>query len=712
MDKFFGIRSKYLISLLLVIITVAVYWPVLKYDFTNYDDDKYITDNPPVQAGLTLSSIIWAFTKIHESNWHPLTWLSHMLDAQVYGPNAMGHHLTNLLFHVANVLLLYIVFMLMTGCVWKSGFVASLFAIHPLHVESVAWIAERKDVLSTFFWLLTMLAYIRYASCRRIGRYIPIVVLFALGLMSKPMLVTLPFVLLLMDYWPLCRTTFSDGWGFCVHNGKDEATSLKRGVGDRRKFRHVRAKFSGNMSLVWEKTPLFLMTLASCIVTFYAQKTQGSVQSFEFYPLGVRIANSFAAYVGYIRKMFWPTDLACFYPHPGRDLPMWKPLWGIIVLAGVSYLVWRLASRRPYLAVGWLWYLGTLIPVIGFIQVGMQAMADRYTYIPLIGLFIIIAWGVPELIGCSGTSGKVEELEKARQTIIAFAACTAVAALMVGTWFQVGYWKNSITLFERALAVTENNDTAHNNLGIALAWQGHLHEAIPHYKRALEISPLYGDAHGNLANAYAQLEMYDDAIREYKEVLKLNPNDPRAYYNLGNVLAAQGKAKEALENYSRALGIKQDDAGAHLSIGKMLADQGKYEEALVEYRKAIELKPSFAEAHYNMGLALKRLGRLDEAIKAYREAVRFKPEYPEALNNLGNVLFLQRKYDEAIEEYKRAIKIRPDHAEAHHNLAAAYFYKGEYAKAWKEIHLCRKYGFNPVPALVNSLSQKMPDPGF
>ncbi|MCL6519685.1 MAG: tetratricopeptide repeat protein [Armatimonadetes bacterium] len=704
-------RSLYLVGLLLVIITVAVYWPVLRHDFTNYDDDKYVTDNPPVQAGLTAPSIVWAFTKIHESNWHPLTWLSHMLDAQLYGPNPMGHHLTNLVFHVANVVLLFSVLMLMTGCVWRSGFVAALFAIHPLHVESVAWIAERKDVLSTFFWLLTMLAYFRYASSPRLGTYLPVVILFALGLMSKPMLVTLPFVLLLMDYWPLGRTTFSSNLGLCVSGGvygTHKAGNLANGRKSGKGF----VRFSENMNLLREKTPLFLMTLVSCVITFYAQKKQGSVQTFEFYPFGVRIANAFAAYSSYIRKTLWPNDLACFYPHPGRDLAMWKVLWGFIVLASISYFVWRLASRRPYLVVGWLWYLGTLVPVIGLVQVGMQAMADRYTYIPLIGLFIAIAWGIPELTRRkSNSDGKEDGRQKVEATVFPFAACIAIVALMIGTWFQVGYWKNSITLFERALAVTENNDTAHNNLGIALAWQGRLEEAIPHYKRALEISPMYGDAHGNLANAYAQLGMYDDAIREYKEVLKLNPNDPRAYYNMGNVLAAQGKAKEALQNYSRALGIKQDDAGAHLSIGKMLADQGKYDEALAEYKKAIELKPSFAEAHYNMGLALKRLGRFDEAIKAYREAIRYKPEYPEALNNLGNVLLLQKKYDEAIKEYKRAIRIRPDHAEAHHNLAAAYFYKGEYAKAWEEIHLCKRYGFNPVPALLNSLSQKMPDPG-
>ena len=427
---------------LLIAVTLAAFWQVRDHEFVHYDDDKYVMENPHVPTGLTRESIKWAFTATHASNWHPLTWLSHMLDCQLYGLNPRGHHVSSLLFHAANTVLLFLVLRRMTGALWKSAFVAALFAIHPLHVESVAWVAERKDVLSTLFWMLTMLAYLRYVEKPTIQRYLPVLMLFALGLMAKPMLVTLPFVLLLMDYWPLGRL--------------DNGLSVTR---DRLK------RYWG---LVREKLPLFALTAISCVVTFLVQRHGGAMPDLEWLPLDVRIANALVSYAKYIGKMLLPRHLAVLYPYPSGTLPLWQLAGAVFLLMYVSVMVFRSRQRYPYLAVGWAWYVGTLVPTIGIVQVGKQALADRYTYVPLIGLFIIIAWGVPDLVArwCVVSSWR------RRRILLAVSATASILALMTCTWFQVGRWRDRISLYTHALRVTSNNATIHNNLGNALLAEG------------------------------------------------------------------------------------------------------------------------------------------------------------------------------------------------------------------------------------------------
>ena len=383
-NKPFILRRDVLVCLFLIITTFAVYWQVHNHDFINLDDDLYITENDQVQKGLSRESVVWAFTTTHAANWHPLTWLSHMVDFQLYGLNPKGHHLTNVFFHLLNTLLLFFVLQRMTGALWRSGFVAALFALHPLHVESVAWVAERKDVLSTLFWLLTIWAYTWYVERPRRTRYLLTLLTFTLGLMAKPMLVTLPFVLLLLDYWPLGR--FQVGQLDTALSAPGQASLSTRSV------------WSQTLRLIWEKAPFFALAAASSIVTFLVQKGGGAVRPWERFPITIRIANGLVSYVKYMGKMIWPSDLAVFYPHPGASLPIWQAVAAGLLLLSISIAAIRLAKNHPYLAVGWLWYLGTLVPIIGFVQVGGQALADRYTYVSLIGLFIIIAWGVSDIV--------------------------------------------------------------------------------------------------------------------------------------------------------------------------------------------------------------------------------------------------------------------------------------------------------------------------
>ena len=474
MDKSPHIKSSILVCLVLVVATGLAYWQVLHHDFVNFDDHYYVTENDRVQAGLTPEGFIWAFTTTDASNWHPLTWLSHMLDCELYGLNPGGHHLTNLLFHLASTLLLFIVFTRMTAALWRSALVAILFALHPLHVESVAWVAERKDVLSTLFWILTMWAYLHYVRHGGFKRYLLVLVAFTLGLMAKPMLVTLPFVLLLLDYWPLGRYQFGQ-------SGAASHTAMSASIVPRRSR-------SGALALVLEKTPLLALAAISSVVTYLVQQSGQAMQYMETLPLTVRIANALVSYVAYIGKTIWPANLAVFYPHPGYTLPMWQAAGAGLLLVFISIVTIRSMSRYPYLAVGWLWYLGTLVPVIGLVQVGEQAMADRYTYVPLIGLFIIAAWGLWDL-----------EKKWHRQKIVF--ALILLLPLTVCTWRQLHYWRDSISLWEHALAVTKKNALAHNNLGGAFEEEGNAEKAIANFYEALRHDPEYLIARNNLGLA-------------------------------------------------------------------------------------------------------------------------------------------------------------------------------------------------------------------
>ena len=525
--------------LALIAANLIVYASVWHHDFVNYDDDQYVSTNTVVLRGLTWHSASWAFTTGYAVNWHPLTWLSHMLDVQLYGLDPGPHHLTNLLFHIANTLLLFGLLRRMTGALGGSAFVAGLFAVHPLHVESVAWVAERKDVLSTLFWMLTLWAYVEYVRRPGLRRYWAVLLFFALGLMAKPMLVTLPFVLLLLDFWPLGRMGLgpnpADGWALS------------------------RDGWATTVRLVWEKLPLLALTVMSSIVTLVVHRRGGAVISLGATPLNLRVANALVSYVAYIGQMLWPARLAVLYPY-AQSLPGWWTAGAFLGLMAISVAVIRAGPRRPYLLVGWLWYLGTLVPVIGLIQVGDQARADRYTYIPLIGLFIVVAWGVPDLM----------VRWPFRRIALPAAAGLVSLACVIAARGQLRYWQDSTTLWTHALAVTTGNTIVHNNLGVVLADQGKLEEAIAHYSEALRIKADSADAHNNL----------------------------------GVALADQGKLEEAIAHYSEALRIQPDYADAHNNLGVALADQGKLDEAIAHFSEALRIKPDYIKARDNLRLTL------------------------------------------------------------------------------------------------------------
>jgi len=512
MDKALNKYYTLCICLVLIFATVEFYWQVSGHEFVSLDDRAYISENEHVTSGLTIDGIKWAFTTTTMGNWHPLTWLSLILDCHLFDSTAKACHTTNLILHIANTVLLFLVLKRTTGSVWASAFVSAFFALHPLHVESVAWASERKDVLSTFFWMLTMWAYIKYTERPGFVKYIPIVLFFILGLMAKPMLVTLPFVLLLLDYWPLGRLRLGQSIN---SNTPIPCEKNLQGV--------CRTAFR----LVVEKVPLFALSAASCVVTYFAQQSAGSVGRIS--PL-VRTANAVLAYSRYIWLTFWPAKLSVFYPYP-HGVPMIERIASAGFLLLISIIVILMLRRRPYLAVGWLWYLGTMVPVIGLVQVGGQAMADRYTYIPLTGLFIMIVYSALELI----------KGMRYRQVILLISGVTAVVILGICTWFQSGCWQNSITLYEHALAVTKNNYLAHNNLGSVLVEKGRSYEAIEHYKQALNIFPGYRDAAINLGVVLIRTGKTDEAIRHYRNFLEHNPQDYMIQEKLNDALLHRRK---------------------------------------------------------------------------------------------------------------------------------------------------------------------------
>jgi tetratricopeptide (TPR) repeat protein len=653
-------RWKIIACLFLVLATLTVYGDLRNHHFVNYDDGLFVTDNPTVQGGLTPYGLIGAFTSTCAGLWHPLTMLSHMLDCQLFGLHPGGHHLTSLLFHIANTLLLFLWLQRTTGALGPSFLVAALFALHPLHVESVAWVAERKDVLSTFFWLLTMWAYFWYAEAPGLGRYLLTLVCFILGLMAKPMLVTLPFVLLLLDYWPLHR------WGL----NRSAAVSPAKGPSmvspDRKTHQGVSSK-----RLAWEKAPLFALALLFSIVTFFAEKEIGAVTSLQDLAFTSRLANAMVAYVSYLGQMFWPAHLAVLYPLPRHNPPIWQALAAGLALAVLSLLALRQARRHPYLPVGWLWYLGTLLPVIGLVQVGGQAMADRYTYVPFIGLFIMVAYGMADL----GARWRVPRF------LLPVGAGVVLSAVMICTWVQVSYWRDSISLYEHTLKVTSSNPLIQSNLGFALAAQGKMDQALAHYAEALRLKPDLADTHNNLGMALAAQGKMDQAMAQYAEALRLKPGLAGAHNNLGLALAAQGKMDQAMAQYAEALRLQPDFAGAHNNLGLALAAQGKMDQAVAQYAEALRLQPDLAKVHNNLGLALAAQGKMDQAMAHYAEALRLKPDYAEAHNSLGLALAAQGKMDQAMAHYAEALRLKPDYAEVHNNLGLALAAQGKMDQA-------------------------------
>jgi protein O-mannosyl-transferase len=558
----------------LVAVTWVVFGQTLAHDFVNFDDHVYVYDNPLVVRGLSTEGIIGAFTHTHARNWHPLTTVSHMLDCQLFGLNAGHHHLTNVILHTISVLLLFLVLKQMTGGLWQSAFVAALFAIHPSHVESVAWIAERKDVLSAVFFMLTLAAYARYARAPSAPRYLLVALLFAFGLMSKPMLVTLPFVLLLLDYWPLGR----------IGDQKSEVRSQLR-------------------RLITQKIPLFALSALSCVATLLTQK-QGP-NAIDQLPFLWRLNNSFVSYVTYIWQMLWPARLAVFYPHPNDRLPLLEVTAAIAFLVGISLLVIYLRRTKPYLVTGWFWYLGMLVPVIGLVQVGEQAHADRYTYLPQIGLYIMIAWTVGDLL--------LESRPRVRSALVGVAAALAILSLGVRAFGQASYWKNSETLWNHTLTVTGENDVAHNNLGFLFLRRGELDKAISQFQAALNIQSRNTETHyslgaaliqNNLGNALARQHLWDKAIDHLQEAVRLRPDYADAYFNLGSVLFQQGRIDQAIAQWQKALAIRPTDAEAHRSVASALRKQGNVKEAIAEYEQALNVVPEDSVALNNLAWIL------------------------------------------------------------------------------------------------------------
>jgi len=591
-------RPSFLISLFLVLTIIAVYGQVKNFEFINFDDPIYVTENRYVQQGLTVETLLWSFTDATRKTnyWAPLTWLSILLDYELYGMNPGAFHLTNVFFHILNTLLLFVLLRSTTGAVWRSAFVAALFALHPLHVESVAWVTERKDVLSTFFWFLTLLSYGSYVRRPGVWRYFQTLFLFILGMMAKPMLVTLPFVLILLDYWPIGRFDMAAGF-------------------------HVWKKRF--LCLAWEKAPFFIVIAIVSVATFLTQQEAGAVKSLASIPLDTRVTNMLVAYVSYIGKMFWPTQLSYLYPHPG-DLAMWKWAGAFWVLGAVMYAAFRIVKARPYIAMGWLWYLGTLFPVSGLVVIGPHAMADRYTYIPLIGLFIIISWGGAEIASLRSYGKKTAAVLSAAILLI----------LSIASWRQASHWRNSITLFKHAIAVTENNLAAHINLGAALVSEGRMEDAAEYNLRALQINPNHAEAHHNLGFIRQQQGHTAEAFRHFKKALEINPEYVNSYTNLGNLMVSSGKSTEALNYYKEAIRINPKYAKAHYNMGTVLLSMGKQNEAIYHFRAALKIDPVYAEAHHNLGIALFIQGKIDEALFHFSEAVRILPRSVEARNNL------------------------------------------------------------------------------
>ena len=588
-----------LICLALALVTTALYWPMTHHNFVNFDDDDYITNNSHVQAGLTWVGVIWAFQSGAAANWHPLTWLSHMLDCQLYGLNPGGHHSTNLLFHVANTLLLFLLLRQLTGALWRSAFVAALFAWHPLHVESVAWAAERKDVLSAFFWMLALMAYTRYAQKRsRVeGRgsradvavqaldsrlstldYLLALFFFVCGLMSKPMVVTLPFVLLLFDFWPLNR--FSS-FQFQI-SSSEEPSTLNHQPSTESAFR-----------LIYEKLPFFALTLAAGVVTYFVQTSGRALWMPAERPFSSRVANALWAYERYISKTFWPADLSIFYPYP-HHWPAGLVIGAALLLAIWSgLLIWR-ARQNPCLFVGWFWFLGTLIPTIGLVQVGSQSMADRYMYIPSVGLFILVVWGFNDFLNW----------RPHWRRITTFVGGVALAGCLVCTEIQLSYWQNSIKLFRHAIEVTTDNFVAYTCLGETLS----------------------------------DLGLKKEAMMLCAEAVKIAPNSPVAQYNFGMALLQNNRLDEALAHLDAATQLAPHNSEIQYNFGLFLLLHNKPDEAASHFAATLVERPDFAEAHYRLAQALSQQHKSKEAIFHYREALRLKPEFPEAKAALDQIL--------------------------------------------------------------------------
>lgn len=621
-------RKIWLVAVGLVVLTLACYWKVQGFDFVNYDDPVYVTSNYYTQSGIGWKSLSGAFTDLRISNWHPLTMLSHALDWQLFGDKAGGHHWTNVVFHMLNTALLFFLLNRLTGAIWRSAMVAALFAVHPINVESVAWVAERKNVLSTFFWILTMLFYVWYVQKPGWKRYLPVLGCFTLGLMSKPMLVTLPFTLLLLDYWPLNRTPIDT-----------------RGAGEASKglvVKKTRWRF-----LVLEKIPLFILTVFSIGLTIQAAKSFGTLSGIPYLQ---RLSNALLSYVFYLQKLFWPSDLAAFYPF--AYVPVYQALLSALVLLLITVVCCNFYKERPYLAWGWFWYLGTLVPVIGIVQVGMQSAADRYAYVPFIGLFVALCWLAADLI-----KGRIL-IKKA-----AFVGAILIPAVLIfATQHQLDFWKNSWTLFSRALAVTQDNYIAHVGLGNELIKQEKVDEAILHFIRSININPNNPAnyiAFVNLGNAWKVKNKTDAAIDAYQNALRINPKYDEAHFRLGFLYFQTGRVEEAIDEYRKAIALYDDTPLYHGSLGNAYITQGKIDEAIRSFQKVLSIQPHNLFACNNLGMLYLRQGKMDQALIHFQKAVDIQPQFANAHYRLS-VIFRQKGMSEkAFYHYNEAVRINP-----------------------------------------------------
>jgi Tfp pilus assembly protein PilF len=593
----------FIISIGIVVLTIGAYAPVLGADFINYDDPDYVIDNPHVRAGLSWRGILWALTTGHAGNWHPLTWLSHMLDVSLFGLQPGWHHLTNVLSHCANSVLLFLMLRHIAGGIWRSAVTAALFAFHPMHVESVAWISERKDVLSTMFGFLAIWAYACYARRRAAPgsqvsegstviltrRFYGLALLsFALALLSKPMWVTLPFLLLLLDYWPLKRLNL---FGQTMERPTPRIAPL-----------------------IYEKLPFCLLSVISSIVTFLVQKKGGAVSPFDLLPFSYRVINAIVAYAAYIKKLLWPSDLAVFYRHPGL-WPIDVVVFSALLLIAVSAVVVVTGRRHPCVAVGWCWFLGTLVPVIGLVQVGDQYMADRYSYLPSVGFFLLIVWTV---------AAAAERWKQLHSAVLL--AAMALCACWITARVQSSLWRNSLTLFEHAARVTPDNYVALNNVGFFLTSQERFEEAETYLLRALESKPTSGEAWNNHANIQHRRGQLDQAQTSYQKARKNNPQDPQPENNLANLLIQSGQRDEALIHVRRALQLNPNLAQAHYNLANIHVLNGDLAQGIRSYEKALELKRDYPQAHYNLAVVLRSTGQMDGAEQHFREASRMQGE--------------------------------------------------------------------------------------
>ncbi len=644
-------RSDRLMATVICILLAGIVWvafgQTLHHEFVNYDDAPYVYANAKIINGLTPGNFAWAFTHVHAANWHPLTTISHMLDCQLYGLQAWGHHLSNILLHAAAVILLFLALWRLTENLWASAFAATLFAIHPLRVESVAWVAERKDVLSGVFFMLTLLAYSRYARSDRFspGRYATVLALFALGLMCKPTLVTVPFVLLLLDYWPLGRVS-----GRPTRLFARESFRSSLGV----------SGWSVARTLIAEKIPFFVLSAASCVATILAQKA--ALAPIREIPLQERLANAVVAYVEYLGQTIYPAHLAVLYPYPEGGPSVVEVTFSLLLLLIISvvFFLWR--KNFPFALTGWLWFVGMLVPMIGIVQVGSQPIADRYTYLPQIGLYILATWGAMELINNW----------RHKREVLAVASLLIIGALVTRSYFQTLYWQNSEVLWRHTIDVNPNNYIAQNDLGGTLEEKGQFNEAIAHYREAVQLNPNVARVQNNLGYALLQGGRVEEGIDHLQDALRIDPTYSEAYNHMGSALMKKGQVAEAIPYYQKAIQLNNSYADAHNNLGVAFLRSGQVDEAIAHYKAAVAIKPGSAEMQINLGNTFASKGEWVEAIDCYEAALKTKSDVAKDArlrNNLGAALEKAGKADEALEQFSKAVELNGNYPEAHCNLA-------------------------------------------